>query len=169
MGGQWFVMVAIIERKYFTQNSSFFVFNTLLSYDVKYSTYLYGHYHLVKSIVILCKKSYPCLTSMLAWKGEIVLLISTLVSFGVQRGRRCSWGSISTNFGICWRATIVIHFTQLWVYLVITTNFNIDVVRSFISTNQRAIMGWLAFTRLDTVLQVMNANLLFHCSFECLW
>ena len=39
------------------------LFNSWLSHGMRRSLYLYGHHRLIKSIVILCEKSCPCLLS----------------------------------------------------------------------------------------------------------
>ena len=50
--------MAITEWMYFTYDSCLFMCSTQ---GKKRSCYVYGNYHLVKNIVILCKKSYVCL------------------------------------------------------------------------------------------------------------
>ena len=70
---------------------TFHVFNTWLSHGMTHSHYLYGNHHLVECIVILGKKSYfRLLNFMLAYKGEIALVVYPIVLFGDQRGEKYS-------------------------------------------------------------------------------
>ena len=91
------------------------VFITWLSHGMRRSLYLYGHHRLIKSIVILCEKSCPCLLSYYIGLKKRDYALSLIVCF--------IWGSKEVGDVVEARPQRILEFVEVRQLLRIPPNY----------------------------------------------
>ena len=114
----------------------------------------------MENVIILCKKGYLCLLDYSFCMERRDCTPAVCFIWG-QRSRRCNWGSILKNIGLCWGMMRIMHQNQLWVCWEMVTKYNIDVGCFTFTIDEQPSLDWYIFTRSNSIF---TKRILISCS-----